>query len=399
MRNKITVPLAFLLVILFSCIPAILAGEELPAPPDQAKETTENSDALKADVEKLKKLKISGFIQAQYENHQDSEEGIDASGKPQNYDNFLIRRGRLKAEYAATKKSKYLVYIDASKDKVKLLDAYAEFKLPYDVKITFGQYKWPFGYEIPQSSSDREMPERANVINQLFPGVRDRGIKASGEMKIGEKNRFDYTAGIFNGTGIEDKTFTWQDADKHKDIVGRMGLDLGKIRFGLSAYSGKELVPGKPAVPGSTTWYDADGDGVIDEGEYVTKEPVAATPDVDYTKDRYGLDFQWYFKMLDLGESAFKAEYIQGKQRGNDVDGWYGLFVQHFGKRNTFALRVDSYDPDKDADDDEITSYIPAWLFDWDANLRFTLAYEMPKEKGERKADNNVITFRVQYKF
>lgn len=399
MRNKITALFAALLVMFFTSIFAALAGEEPKIAQEQTEKETEKSDELKADVEKLKRLKISGFVQAQYENHQDSEEGVDASGKPLNYDNFLIRRGRLKVDYSATKRSKYLVYIDASKDKVKLLDAYAEFKLPHDVKITFGQYKWPFGYEIPQSSSDREMPERANVINQLFPGVRDRGIKASGEVKVGEKNTFEYTAGIFNGTGIEDKTFTWQDADKHKDIVGRLGLDLGKIRFGVSAYSGKELVPGKPAVPGSTTWYDADGDGEIDEGEYVTQEPVDATPDVEYDKDRYGMDLQWYFTMLDTGESAFKVEYILGKQRGKDVDGWYGLFVQHFGTRNAFALRVDSYDPNKDADNDEITSYVPAWLFDWDANLRFTLAYEMPKEKGEKKVDNNIITFRVQYKF
>ncbi|MEW5807423.1 MAG: porin [Acidobacteriota bacterium] len=368
--------------------------EEIAEVKDEIKGLSETLSEIKTDVEKMKKIKISGYIQAQYENHQESEEGLDSKGKPANYDNFLIRRGRVKVEFDATKKSKYVLQIDAAKDKVTLKDAYVELKAADYFKLTFGQFKWPFGYEILQSSSQREMPERAKVIRELFPGERDRGIKFSGEIK-----KFDYQIGLFNGTGVEDKTFTWQDPDNNKDVVARLGADFGKIRFGLSGYSGEELVVGRAATPGSTTWYDADHDGSIDEGEYKTIDPKPATPDIEYDKERYGTDIQWYFEIPRAGGGTFKAEYIQGKNRGKDVEGWYALFVQNLGKRNAFAFRVDNWDPDTNLDDDELMTYIPAWLFYWDANLKLTFAYEMPREKEGFKVDNNVFTFRIQYKF
>ena len=400
MNSKNLVILLALIICTFSLIVAAddqeetATQEKIAEIKDQVNGLSETLAAVVTDVDKMKKLKISGYIQAQYEKHEDSEEGVDSIGTQLNLDNFLIRRGRLKVEYDATSRSKYVLHIDAAKDKVSLKDAYVELKASNYFKTTFGQFKWPFGYEVLQSSSEREMPERAKVIRELFPGERDRGIKFSGDIK-----KFNYQVGLYNGTGIDDKTFTWQDPDKNKDIVGRLGLDLGKISFGLSSYSGQELVPGKAATPGSTTWYDADGDGSIDEGEYTTTAPKAATPAVEYDKERIGTDIQWYYSLPVIGGGALKFEFVEGKSRGKDVDGWWGLFVQSLGNRNSFAFRVDSWDPNKDVDDDELMTYTPAWLFYWDAHLKFTLAYEMPKEKGSSKKDNNAYTFRLQYKF
>ena len=48
---------------------------------------------------------------------------------------------------------------------------------PFGFRLTMGQFKVPFGYEVLQSSADREMPERARVIRALFPGERDRGAR------------------------------------------------------------------------------------------------------------------------------------------------------------------------------------------------------------------------------
>ena len=42
-------------------------------------------------------------------------------------------------------------------------------------EFTLGQFKIPFGFEVLQSSSDREMPERTAMARALYPGERDRG--------------------------------------------------------------------------------------------------------------------------------------------------------------------------------------------------------------------------------
>ncbi len=98
-------------------------------------------------------------------------------GRITNFDRFLVRRGRLKATYTG-ENAEYLLQIDATGDGVVLKDAEATFVdtwTPLGLRFTMGQFKVPFGYEVLQSSSDREMPERAAVIRALFPGERDRG--------------------------------------------------------------------------------------------------------------------------------------------------------------------------------------------------------------------------------
>ena len=77
---------------------------------------------------------------------------------------------------------------DATGDGVALRDAEASFHLTnenpwfpsatqWELKLTMGQFKVPFGFEVLQSSGDRELPERTAVIRALFPGERDRGLR------------------------------------------------------------------------------------------------------------------------------------------------------------------------------------------------------------------------------
>src|SRR6185503_3972 len=85
----------------------------------------------------------------------------------------------LKTVYEGTN-AEYLLQIDAVGDGVTLKDAEATFVdtwTPFNFRLTMGQFKWPFGYEVLQSSGDREMPERSAVIGALFPGERDRGVR------------------------------------------------------------------------------------------------------------------------------------------------------------------------------------------------------------------------------
>ena len=94
---------------------------------------------------------------------QDSVSGVDCRTSPTNLDRFSVRRGRLKATYAG-ENAEYMLQIDATGDGVVLKDAEATFVdtwTPFNFRLTAGQFKVPFGYEVLQSSADREMPERA----------------------------------------------------------------------------------------------------------------------------------------------------------------------------------------------------------------------------------------------
>ena len=93
--------------------------------------------------------------------------------------------------------AEYLLQIDATGDGVVLKDGEATFVdtwTPLGLRFTMGQFKVPFGYEVLQSSADREMPERARVIRALFPGERDRGARLTGTYQW-----FNFMAALVNG--------------------------------------------------------------------------------------------------------------------------------------------------------------------------------------------------------
>ena len=91
-----------------------------------------------------------------------------------------MRRARLKTTYVGTL-SEYVLQFDATGDGVVLRDAEASFHITnenpwfpsateWELKLTMGQFKVPFGFEVLQSSGDRELPERTSVIRALYPG-------------------------------------------------------------------------------------------------------------------------------------------------------------------------------------------------------------------------------------
>ena len=142
---------------------------------DVAKSAASSSNEMKSGD-----IKFSGYIQARYEDHQNSEDAtLNSSGAvvQPNDNNIYIRRGRLKVEYQATKTSKFRIYFDGAKDDLKLLEAWIELKKKFgqvEAKAKIGQQNVPFGFEIEYSSSKRDFPERSSVERALFPGERDR---------------------------------------------------------------------------------------------------------------------------------------------------------------------------------------------------------------------------------
>lgn len=379
---------------------------------------SENMATLNSDISILKWVKISGYLQARYEYNDSSKNGIaggyDAS-KNLNANNFYIRRGRLKFTVQPGSTSKYVIYFDASKNSISLKEAYVELSKEiqrHKFALTFGQFNWPFGYEIEYSSSKRDFPERSLAENKLFKGERDRGVNLTWSLP----KYLQCNAGLFQGYGIEDKNFTWFDPTKAKDVIARAKAKLGIIDVGMSGYWGKTYIPGSAAVSGSTTWYDANKDSVMDKNEIKTTPPKAAVPAVEKDKTRYGADAQAYLDVLPIGGTGIKGEFYQAKDYNKsakdslaDERGWYIWLSQNIYTQFATAARYDYWDPntDSNAKNDATGTLSLAFHYFWDSYVRITTAYDIPhqlkensifsKYSGDKK--DNRFTLQFQFMF
>ncbi len=321
---------------------------------------------LKNTVDVLNRMKFSGYLQAQYVNDESTLNELTSPNATRNRDQFSIRRARIKFTYQATPNSRFVFQPEITTSGTSIKDAWVEYTEPYTPwknTLTAGQFNWPFGFEVGFSSSDRELPERSRVIRALFPGERDRGVMVSGR---GFAERFTYAVAIVNGSGTT-QSF---DSNKRKDTVGRVGMNLGALDLGLSIYRGRDLVA-------------------------TTLRPKG----IEFDKEREGFDFQLITPIPGLG---LRGEYISGKERGADVDGWYFYAIQNLGTRNQIAVRIDEYDPISDLDSTPATQSVRtiggSYIFHWDAHSKFMFTYEKPELDGLVDPKDNVFTLRLQYK-
>lgn len=353
--------------------PGSLAGEQedpsSPAPTDEElagklESQLEAFTELKNTVDALNKLKVSAYIQAQYVKDESSVNELSSATATKNKDQFSIRRGHIKFVYQATPWARFTLQPDVTTaaTPVTLKDGFVEFieqRTPWHHTLTAGQFNWPFGFEVMFSSGDIEMPERTRVIRTLFPGERDRGVMVSG---VSPNAMFNYRLGLVNGTGTSQPF----DFNEDKDWVGRVGMSLGRLDFGVSGYQGTDLVA-------------------------TTAQPKGR----EYDKTRRGVDVQFVTPIPGL---LTRGEYITGEERGADVKGWYVYLVQSIGTRNQFVFRADNYDPNTDVDDNATLTLGGSYIFHWDSNSKVMLAYERPKLQ-KNDVDDNVTTIRWQYKF
>ena len=387
----------------------------------------ESLAATKASVDKLSKLKVSGYIQARFEWHADSADGLNTAGKPASTNRFFVRRGRLKTLYDGTN-AEYMLQIDATGDGVVLKDAEATFVdtwSPLGLRLTVGQFKWPFGYEILQSSGDREMPERSLVIRKQFPGERDRGFRVQGKY-----DQLRFAAALVNGNGTQDSIYGTSEQSGFKDLVARVGGDFEWLVFGVSGYWGRTFDTTVPAAA-TLAWTDKNMDKMVTADELAgTAAKIASIR--RFSVLRMGLDAQLYFDIPSLGGLAVKGEFVLAK-RGNldpgatdattmtlipqscydtTAIGWIVTAVQNFGDNVGAVLRVDSYDPNysKSVDPGCPVSFVTAGkgdrtvttggglLLHGSSNIKATLTYEHLSEQGKTVA-NDIFTAQLQARF
>lgn len=338
--------------------------------------------ATRNDVNKLKKVTWSGYLQSRYEMFPDK---VDEDGKTAK-EGFLIRRARLKITAKPSDKSAVIVSFDAGQNKFSAKDAYIEYAFANDPTmgptIDFGQQNWPFGYEISYSSGKRETPERALFVRRFFPGERDRGIK----LMLPVRKNWLWQIGVFEGTGTEslntiktvvtdtsttppktDKITTSstisRDLDNKKDVIANLQYCSDNLEFGISGYWGKGI-------------FDPDRTGLIDAD-----------------KIRYGVDFRYFTHNVTL-----KAEYMRAKgvdqSKNFDLNEWVdGYYVQanyNLSHANTFVARYETLSKDpRNIKFGRRSSWQFGWLHWLDDRTRLKLFYQDNKEQ-ENSIDNNI---------
>jgi hypothetical protein len=396
---------------------------------------------VKSDVDLLKKLKISGYIQAQWQLADTAGQLSPFSGGafPKNADNrFMVRRGRVKFAYEG-KLSQFVLQIDATQNGVTLKDAYANFKDPWLQMFTLqaGVFNRPFGYEIVYSSSMRETPERARVTQTLFPGERDLGAQLTIQPR--KESRFNFiraNLALINGNAIS------SEIDSKKDFVGQLGIanvtKNQKFRYGVgvSYYNGGVFQETKK-VYNMATLDDGTKGFVVDstdsnKGKYAKRE-------------YYGADAQFSLDWV-IGVTTLRGEYLWGSQPGGSksnisptgrvipdigltdtynrsFNGGYVYFVQNIlNSRHEIVVKYDFFDPNTDVKGKDIkagnkfsgadvayTTLGFGYNVRLYSNLKLMAYYEVVKNEETalttstanytKDIKDNVFTLRLQFKF
>ena len=368
-----------------------------------------------ADLSKLNKLKISGYIQAQW--LLNDKDHVTAN-EPTN--SFWIRRARIKFTYQALDGVKFVLQPDFSTGNLSLKDAYAVVNLPKlkDITLWAGQFNRT-NYEVEYSSSQREVLERSKVIRALYPGEREVGVKLEYKgSEIPLKVQFMAMNGNFTGAQPV-------DYDSKKDLMGRLVYSIKLPSSGIGIDLGPNFYYGGTGIKYNT--YISDENGKLDSTSYAAGDYLP--------KQWVGGEIQIFADFL--GGTALKGEYIQGinsitsstnqdskssvsARRADPVkmrhfSGYYLYLIKNIGLKNQFVLKYDFYDPNTnlsgDAAKGEVSwkTYTVAWQHYLNDYIRISLQYEIPKYEvnASRPEDykdltgayGNTLGIRVQAKF
>lgn len=380
-----------------------------------------------SDLKKLKKIKITGYIQGQYQKAQ--SKGIETtSGEnfPSGIDQrFSIRRGRLKTIYNG-KLSEIAIQFDFPVDKgvVALKEAYFKFTEPLlkTVSLQVGLFNRPFGFEIGFSSTAMEAPERSRVTQTIFPGETDLGACLVFQLpKENPLNAFRIDAGLFNGTNNK------PDFDNVKDFIGRLSYNNSLLNKYLALGAGVSYYSGGTwnFAPNYYKWNNNAYQSIaIDSLGTLKRKYMGADAQISLDNS-FGQtiirgEMLWGTQPAPGSKSKTQLEAIAVPLYIRNFSGGYAYFVQSVLKtKHQFVAKYEWYDPNTKTDKTKIgvigTETTKAdiayntlgigWIYNWDNNIKITAYYDITSNEKTSLANyskdlkDNVFTFRIQYKF
>ncbi|MGD0675051.1 MAG: hypothetical protein ABSC94_06495 [Polyangiaceae bacterium] len=419
-----------------------------PADPLEAEVARQGAaiDALRALIANEKReahrpeVRFSGFIQADWVIHnQESQNEINGSGEPLNQDRFTLRRGHLRVD-AEQGLVLGAVEIDANTTngpQLRPIDAEVSLRWPDraddrlpSLMASIGLMRIPFGYEVQELDWVRPFLERATMLEALFPGEFDLGVR----LKV--KYRFiDWALGMMNGSPIGDKIFPDLDPVQAKDLVGRLGADVEiapGVRFqaGISADTGTGFHAGTPATKSQLVWQDENGDGVVQSNEITAIGGTPASPSQVFHRFALGCDVRLMVRLAPLGDLSLRVEALdalnldRGLEVADPIGAGHNLremgyavgATQEVTRWALVGVRYDLYNPDADASENRAANLVPInrsystlalmGMLRYGAGARLLLEYDInrnPLGIGANGAPttlaDNVLTLRGQVVF
>lgn len=400
--------------------------------------------SVQNDVHGLKKLKISGYVQFQWQKADTIGGAAAFSGGnfPAASDNrYKVRRGRIKFLYGDDF-NQFVMQFDVSEGGFTTKDMYMKLTDPFvhTFSLTGGIFNRPFGYEIAYSSSSRESPERARFTQTLFPSERDLGAQFTfNPPKTSPYNFIHLDAGLFTGNGPN------AEFDTKKDFIGHLWIskttNSEKIRYGLgvSLYNG--------GIYQGNKYIYKMGDVATGVKGFVV-DSTTSNKTAFATRQYIGFDGQFSIESP-IGLSALRGEYVFGTQPGSNstttspttaipnydtyirkFNAFYVYFVQTIAQtKHQIVVKYDVYDPNTDISASNIAITVDGsktrlgtpdikyatlglgYIYHFDKNIKFEVYYDLVSNettgiKGTtglndytKDIKDNVLTIRLQYKF
>ncbi len=393
--------------------------------PTQVEKLEQQTEDLNKRLKVLEKVKISGYVQAQFQWGQ--EQSVLRVGHAKNesetsYSRIGIRRGRLKVTASDTY-GEGVFEVDINDGGIKVKHAYAGIHDAQKIaSFRLGVFDRCFGYELLYSSSSLESLERTKVVNALMPDEKDLGMELQLQApKEHPLNFLKLQAGLYSGSGIG------KDPDSYKDFIGRLsanktiGSDM-QWGAGISYYNGRVFQP-------KANYYSMSGTSFV-------KDTCAVG---DYAKREYfGADAQFSFHNP-LGRTTLRVEGIMGQQPGvknssvSNKDGnnfatelylrpfigGYAMLVHDIvGTKFAGVLKYDYYDQNTSVKGNELglgdttladvayTTFGFGVIYNFSKSLRLQTYVDLIfNEKSDNLAGfegarkENFLTCRLQYKF
>lgn len=331
-----------------------------------------------ADLAKLTKIKISGYVQAQWQH-------FEASNVfPSNY--FTIRRARFKLVYEPAKGIVFCLQPDFQPSNFVIKEAYTRLNEPWlkTFSLWVGKFNRP-NYEVETSSSDLEALERSRVITTLYPGEYAIGAK----LEVTPPSiPLKFQLAIFNGndgqvypdaTGANQNAADNKDFDNYKDFMARLTYGFkfghwGGLTIGAHGYYGavrattdtllnSDYTKNKSVAVGSAlsrSWIGGEAQlyidvlgGLVLKGEYIaginafpgfnnSSSATSYSSSVNATKDTLT-------QVFTTTKTTSIAPNIQ-----RNFHGFYVYLVKNIGKRNQFTIRYDKFDPNTKLSSDQL---------------------------------------------
>ncbi len=436
----------FLLLIL------ILSGSIVKA------QTSTPVDSLKVqmnDINKvvntLKKIRISGFVQSQYQIADSTGVKTFAGGDfaPGVDNRFKVRRAEFKTMYD-NDKTQIVANIDVTQNGVLMKDAYGRFTEQWlkAFSVTAGIFSRPFGWNVPTSSSMIGAPERPRTVQILFPGERDLGVMLTFIMpKTSKLNPLKIEGGLFNGTGGR-----VDDFDNKKDFIGNLHWNATTQQQKISYGFGISYYDGGWKQGNDTSYHTAT---MTDGSKSFVPKIIKGAKNSIAIRRYYGIDGQLSVKEP-LGNTTIRFEYFAGKQPGTgaepagiavnptlisaaaaptvtlangksipallynrQVQGFYVELLQDIATTSFQAMiKYDWWDPNTNVSGRQLTDanlftqadikYTDLGLgliYNWDANVKMMAWYDIVTNETTglngytKDLPDNIWTFRIQYKF